>query len=469
MNKYLFFLLLFSPIVGSAQLQQGDSLPNQYISHLKAANGSWQRDSSFESKISVLVFTDLKTPEVVTLHHDLAKIANDFPQLQLILVDEGPIQAEYQEEFLQLVSASYSFDFPLCTDTNQYLLKKTPLKTLPGILVVGPGGEVLGSRSADHLYYQFESAFEQVAQKFSNQLSSKTFFIPKNESVKPLGPINYLPSKTQLAVGDPTTATMYFTSLKGKKTAALQHEAFVLPYRICEADSPWAWITDPHGNRVFSANLSTKECLPIMGNGAAKRISAPKKKWADPLPQPMDVFPLFSSVVLSSLGMHQLWDYYTTDSTAYFYAGDGYKANHFLDGYRYEGRIAYPTQIEMQNKRLVFADAGLKKIRQIANGKLSTPSFYYGTQIYQLSGFTFCREQLFVLDGYQKKLLLLNEKKGRYVTFIDLSEERKVNDEVFPTSIESDGTLLYIGLSNRRFLVIDPVKKKVKNRKWKSF
>lgn len=504
-------LLAWAAVLGLAVLSKAEPLapaarPSQNVAAPELTGGvAWLntagplRLKDLRGKIVLLDFWTFCCINCIHVLPDLAKLEKKYPnELVVIGVHSAKFENEKNTEAIRKAVVRYEIAHPVVNDANQKIWQAYRANSWPTMVLIDPEGKIVWRESGEGLYDELDAEISRLIKvhKARKTLNTKPLkFELARFSEMGQSPL-FFPGKVvadaagqRLFIADSTHHRIVITDLTGKKIAiagtgepgakdgGFDQARFNDPQGMA-LKGDILYVADRKNHLIRALDLKKQTVSTVAGTGQQGRDregDLPARKVG--LNSPWDLLIVGDRMFIAMAGHHQIWVMDLKTRRAAAYAGDG--GEDIVDGSLARSRLAQPSGLATDGKKLYVADSETSSIREVpitGRGEVRTivglGLFEFGdndgignqVRLQHALGVAHHNGLLYVADTYNNKIKVIDPAKRTSKTLLGGEPAGWLAAPLFsePGGISYAGGKLYVADTNaHRIRVVDVEKKTI--------
>lgn len=328
----------------------------------------------------------------------MRKLEERYPDVvRVVGVHSGKFPAERVTTRIRDASLRLGVHHPIVNDRQFRIWRSYAVQAWPTLVVVGPGGYVLGSHAGEFTVEMLESFLERTVRDYRDAGELLPTRDERRLDAPTLAPgVLRYPGKVAVAgqriaiadsghdrvlAGELTSDARGVRSLRvigGERGFADGRQPrFAYPQGLA-FDGDTLYVADAGNHAIRAIALGSGETRTIAGTGTQLRTRADLAAGA--LSSPWDVAVLDGRLYVAMAGTHQLWSMDTRGRELRVHAGSGAEDLH--DGSNRDAALAQPMGIAGGDGALCFADAESSAIRRSEAAEAGRVETLVGTGLF---------------------------------------------------------------------------------------
>lgn len=382
-------------------------------------------------------------------------LAAHAPELAVIAVHSPRFTAERDVRTLRNALARHHIDYPVIDDRDMAVWRAWRIRAWPTVVLVAPGGEVLGRRTGERAYHTFSGRIADLiraADRIGTIDHTPVPLVAEEPTVAP-GVLSF-PSgidadegadrlfisdtgnnRVLIARLDGTVLDVAGSGEEGHKDGPFEEANLNAPLGVVR-DAEVLYVADRGNHCIRRVDLMKRSVRTIAGTGEQEAgLMEPGKALSTPLNSPWDLTIIHHRLYITMAGAHQIWrlDLMTDDMEPY--AGGGIAG--LKNGTRGKCLLAQPAGLTSDDVRLFFVDGGSSSLRWVYLPPSLQTGTWVGKGLYEYGdrdgsgveallqhplGVTHHLGDLYIADTYNHKIKRLNTMSARIDTVLGSGE-----------------------------------------------
>ena len=370
---------------------------------------------------------------------DLNRLEEEFAdELVIIGVHSGKYDREQEDQSVKESLIRYGLRHPVVNDPDFVIWSAYGVNAWPTLVLIDPEGNVVGGKSGEGVYPNFQPAIAQVVEEFSDRIDRSPLAIDLEAQGVSTSILSF-PSAVladeagdRLFIADAGHNRILIAGLdgelrdviggsgqKGLKDGSFEEALMLQPQGLAlSADGNILYIADTRNHLIRAADLVTREVTTIAGTGV-RAFAAPSGLPADvtELASPWGLVLHNGLLYIAMAGTHQIWTLDIADNAISVFAGSG--AEGIDDGPPGQATLAQPSGLATDGTILYWVDPESSSVRRLpldGSGEVET---LVGTGLFDFGdadgegtaallehpqGIAFANGSVYVADTYNHKL-----------------------------------------------------------------
>ena len=345
-----------------------------------------------------IVMLDFWTQGCINCIHiipDLHRLAEEYPdELVVVAVHWAKFDAERTSEAVEAASIRYGRQHPIVNDDQEVLREAYGVNAWPTVVVIDPGGKVVGQYAGEGVYTALEPVIATMAAEFGaagdidpTPLGERLKIAPALPTVLSFpGKVLADDARDRLFIADTGRHRILIATLDGELTQVIgtggegrtdgsfAESSFRRPQGMAlSSDGNTLYIADRENHLIRAADLRSGRVSTIAGTGEPVTVFAPGPAAETKIASPWDLHVERDLLYIAGAGRHQIWLMNLTSGAIDYFAGTG--AEGLDDGLRLTATLSQPSGLAADDSFLYFTDPEASAVRQVSfglGGQLST-------------------------------------------------------------------------------------------------
>jgi DNA-binding beta-propeller fold protein YncE len=389
------------------------------------------------------IFPDLKKLE--------AKYKNE---LVVVGVHSAKFSSEKNTEHIRDAILRFDLEHPVANDKDFAVWNIYGVQAWPTLVLIDPAGNYVGSQSGEGTYSLFDQVIGTLIQDADKkgQLNRKPIKFVLEKDRRPKAVLSY-PGKITV---DEKGGRLFFTDTNhnrvivttlggaiqevvgqgetGLKDGEFAGARFFKPQGLSfDASQNALYVADTENHAIRKIDLKAKKVTTVAGTGEQSAAYPPIGGIGTKasLNSPWDVLVHGDTLYIAMAGSHQLWSMDLKTQALEPYAGDA--RENITDGPLLRARLAQPSGLATDGKKLYFADSEVSAVRTADLGGTGSVDTIIGTGLFDFGdvdgkypearlqhplAVAVLDGQVYVADAYNHKIKRVDPKAKTVTTFI---------------------------------------------------
>ena len=424
-----------------------------------------------------VVLLDFWTSGCINCQHiipELKRLEEEYSDsLVIIGVHSGKYDREHDDASVQQAILRFGIQHPVVNDPDFVIWSLYRINAWPTLILIDPNGRVVGGRSGEDIYDEFQPVIDKLVADFDAQgLIDRTPIAIDLEAAAVTSAVLSYPSAVladeagdRLFIADAGRNRILISDLNGRlqdvigsgdrglEDGTFAQASLNEPQGLAlSADGSTLYIADTRNHAVRAADLDAREVTTIAGTGvrAYGPPAAPAAGAETARASPWGLVLRGSTLYMAMAGTHQIWSLDVEAGTVSAFVGSG--AEGIDDGPLLEATLAQPNGMATDGATLYWVDPESSSVRRLSldsGGDVSTlvgtGLFDFGdadgvgveAQLEHAQGLAYANGVLYVADTYNHKLRTVDPQTLEVVTVAG-GDGAGFRDGVLGTSLLSE-------------------------------
>ncbi|MCQ8903284.1 MAG: thioredoxin-like domain-containing protein [Methanothrix sp.] len=359
---------------------------------------------------------------------ELKMLEERYPELVVIGVHSAKFENEMRLENIERAIMRYGIEHPVVVDNDQILWRTYGIRAWPSFVLIAPDGEILGRTSGEGIFSILVPILDQLIPEYEKRGSlNRDVTVPRKAQKKVSGTLSF-PGKVvsdgdNIFISDSNNNRILIVSPDGSYVDVIGsgEEGYrdgefgvaqlFRPQGIAVVGDV-AYIADTENHMIRAADLRRRTLVRVAGTGRSGYPSFGGRGDEASLSSPWDIVFSGEHLYIAMAGFHQIWRM-DLDGMVEPFAGSG--AEGIVDGPLEMARLAQPSGLTTDGKRIYFVDSESSSLRVI-DGEVRTligrDLFYFGdidgdfgrARLQHPMGLFYRNGSIYVADTYNHKI-----------------------------------------------------------------
>ncbi|MDH7597631.1 MAG: thioredoxin-like domain-containing protein [Methanothrix sp.] len=325
---------------------------------------------------------------------ELKMLEERYPELVVIGVHSAKFENEMRVENIEKAVMRYGIEHPVLVDSGQTMWRTYGIRAWPSFVLIAPDGEILGRTSGEGIFSILMPIMEQLIPEYEKRGSlHRGVAVPRKAQKNASGPLSF-PGKVasdgdDLFIADSNNNRILIVSSDGSLVDVIGcgeegysdgefGEARLFRPQGIAVVGDVAYIADTGNHMIRAADLRRRTLMTVAGTGRSGYPGSGGRGDEVSLSSPWDLVFVGDHLYIAMAGFHQIWRM-DLDGMVEPFAGSG--AEGIVDGPLEMSRLAQPSGLTTDGKRIYFVDSESSSLRVIdedVRTLIGRDLFYFG-------------------------------------------------------------------------------------------